>query len=233
VVGVAGRIQRGQLPPAGAEGLTVVQHPHAVGRDREHLAPEAVHIVAVEAGGTGEQPRGVDHVLRPVRVHQELRVRDLAQQGAGRAGVVQVDVRDGDLGDLVRGEAGGADAGEQRVERARRSRLDERQAVVTGQQVGRNDPRNAEEVVVDDPEPGAKLLYRRVGHRSLPVTERHTRSLRPMVADGCSALSFPRSERSARRTPARRAAGGARWWRRATRRASCGPDRRGAAPPPR
>ena len=59
---------------------------------RHDLAPEALHLVAVEALGAGQQLRGVDQVRGAALVDVDLEVGPAPHQGPGRGGVVEVDV---------------------------------------------------------------------------------------------------------------------------------------------
>ena len=60
--------------------------------DRQDLAPQVLHLVAVEALGAGQELRGVDQVRGAALVDVDLEVGPAAHQRAGRRGVVEVDV---------------------------------------------------------------------------------------------------------------------------------------------
>ena len=88
--------------------------------DRHDLAPEALHVVAVDAGGARHEPRRVQEVGRAAAVDPHLDVGPAAHERAGRARVVEVDVREQDpLGDLV------AEGLQQRAVRGLRAGVDD------------------------------------------------------------------------------------------------------------
>ena len=60
----------------------------------EHLAPQAVHVLAVELARAGQQSRGVDHVCRPALVDVHLELWPALHQRAADPRVVEVDVRE-------------------------------------------------------------------------------------------------------------------------------------------
>ena len=60
------------------------------------VAPEPLHVVAVEPRRAGDELRGVDDVPRAALVDGDHEVRPAAHERAGRAGVVEVDVRQQD-----------------------------------------------------------------------------------------------------------------------------------------
>jgi hypothetical protein len=84
---------------AGCVGHAEAQHLLAAAEDvnallgnRQDLAPEAAHVLAVEAPGARQQLGGVDEVRGAALVHVDLDIGPAPQQGAGAAGVVEVDV---------------------------------------------------------------------------------------------------------------------------------------------
>ena len=79
---------------------TVADHLDILGRNRRELAPEDVEGIAVEPSGARLEPRRVDDVRRADLgdVHSQPRV--LADQRAGGAGVVEVDVREQQVADV-------------------------------------------------------------------------------------------------------------------------------------
>ncbi len=70
---------------------------------RQEVAPECVHGRAVDAAGAVEQPDGIIEVRRAEVMH--MHTRPLLRPPAGRAGVVQVDVRYQNVPDVGRGQA--------------------------------------------------------------------------------------------------------------------------------
>ena len=84
---------------AGGVGDAHAEHRLAAAEDlhvglghRHDLAPEALHLVAVEALGAGQQLRGVDQVRGAALVDVDLEVGPAPHQRPGRGGVVEVDV---------------------------------------------------------------------------------------------------------------------------------------------
>src|SRR5580692_4398055 len=76
-----------------AKGLAAEQHAHVLSRHWQHLAPQALHVRAVQTRGTPQQPGRIDHVRSAPLVHPYLDVGKAPQQRAGGPGVVQVYVR--------------------------------------------------------------------------------------------------------------------------------------------
>ena len=70
------------------------QHPQVPRRDGHDLAPQPLHVVAVQALRAGQQLRGVLEVRRAALVHVHDDLRPPSHDRAGRAGVVEVDVRE-------------------------------------------------------------------------------------------------------------------------------------------
>ena len=91
--GVAARV--GHLDPGAAERqrLAVDEHAHALGRHHGELAPQPVHVRAVEALRARQQLRRIDQVRRAALVHVHRQVRMAAHERPGGAGMVEVNVR--------------------------------------------------------------------------------------------------------------------------------------------
>ena len=70
---VVGRVARRVLDLEPLDRLTAGERGHVPLGHRRDLAPEAVHVVPVELGRRLQEPRRVDHVLRPALVHVDLR----------------------------------------------------------------------------------------------------------------------------------------------------------------
>ena len=69
----------------------------------EKFTPQGSHLVPVDAAGTGEQFLGVDHVGGTDGMHVDGGA--LARPPPCRTGMVQVDMRQKNVGDLVGGES--------------------------------------------------------------------------------------------------------------------------------
>ena len=91
VRGVPGHV--GDAQPLG-QPLAALQRADALGRHRQHLAPQPLHLRAVEPPGAREQPARVGDVRRAALVHPHLEVGEAGGQRACRARVVEVDVRE-------------------------------------------------------------------------------------------------------------------------------------------
>ena len=124
----------------------LVQHRVAVADDvqarlrhRDHRAP-ALLEVRVQARGAREQPRRVDQVRRAALVHVDRHVRPAAQERAGGARMVEVDVCQQDRARLEV-----AEGGKQRLLRRLRARVDDHAVEL----VDADDPLAAEMADVD------------------------------------------------------------------------------------
>src|SRR5919198_3335418 len=135
VGGVAGRV----LDPPGADRLAAAQYAQVGLGHGDDLAPQALHVVAVQARGARDQARGVDEVRGAALVDPHLDVGPLAHERAGRAGVVEMDVGEQNaFGRLV-------ERLQQRAVSGLRARVDDRSVDL----VAADDERVAEVVDVD------------------------------------------------------------------------------------
>src|SRR5438132_12134111 len=64
-----------------------------------------LQVLAEDHSRAGDQPARIDQVARPALMHHDLRVLQMPQEDPRAAGVVQVDVRDDDVGDVGRRDA--------------------------------------------------------------------------------------------------------------------------------
>ena len=94
-----------------------VAHPagdHARGVDRQEGAVVEAHpLLAVDGRGSGPQPRRLDEVTRPFRVHDEPGSRQLAHDLPRPPGVIEVDVGDDHVVHAIAREAERLEGGEQ------------------------------------------------------------------------------------------------------------------------
>ena len=88
VIGMAGRVQGSEGQSAGADHVTVIERCHPLGRRGQEVAPQRVHLVAIDARGAGQQLAGVDQVRCADVVDVEL--CPLLRPPAGRPGMVEV-----------------------------------------------------------------------------------------------------------------------------------------------
>ena len=63
----------------GPKSLAAAEHPEPLGRHGEHLAPEALHVLAVQALGAPKQLGGIGHMRRTALVHPNLGIREVLQ----------------------------------------------------------------------------------------------------------------------------------------------------------
>ena len=94
VAGVPRRVHGHEGQAAGGDRVAIVQGVDAIGGRGEHLPPKGVHLVAVDAGGAGQQAGGIDQVGCADVV--DVDGYALLGEPARGAGVVEVDVGDDD-----------------------------------------------------------------------------------------------------------------------------------------
>ena len=102
---VARGVDRRQRPsPAEVDGVAVVKDMHPVRGGRLQASVEAVEQAAVNLTGRRDQPLRVDEVPRTALVDVDHRRAKRGRDVSDAAGVVKVDVRDQDGGEVVRAE---------------------------------------------------------------------------------------------------------------------------------
>jgi hypothetical protein len=123
--GVARSGQHLEAASAEIEPLPSVEDHDALPRHRRHFAPEALHLASVQPRGAGEELRRIDEVrgARPMNVHREPGVE--TSQRAGGAGVVEVNMREQESGELFDRSAVRGQPRPKRLEARRRTRIDE------------------------------------------------------------------------------------------------------------
>jgi hypothetical protein len=94
--GVTGSTE--DLEPAGAQGksLPAIERAEIGRRNGKEITEEALHVVAVEAGGAVQEPGGVSHVRGAAGMHVDLEARVFADKFAGGSGMIEVNVREQD-----------------------------------------------------------------------------------------------------------------------------------------
>ncbi len=122
---VAG-VTRGVGDPKALDPLSAAESDDVLGRHRHNLAPEALHVVAVEAGGAREQLRRLHQMRRPDLVHEDAQLRELIDQRARCAGVVEVNVRQEQRLRLV------LEARQQGLQAGRGARIDDQAVQLVG-----------------------------------------------------------------------------------------------------
>jgi hypothetical protein len=88
--GVARRV--GDLEASAVHALATLQDLQVLLGHGQHLAPQALHVIAVQTLRARVQPRGIDQVPRAALVHVNTQIGPALHERAGRAGVVEVDV---------------------------------------------------------------------------------------------------------------------------------------------
>ncbi len=94
VHGMPGGVGHVQHPVGEGERLPTTHHVQVILRHAFDSAPEAVHVVPIDAAGAPQQARWVVHVRRADPLNNHLKLRMLSHQRPSRAGVVQVNVRE-------------------------------------------------------------------------------------------------------------------------------------------
>ena len=136
--------------------LAVLEHVDALGRRRVEPAVERVEQVAVDHRRAVDEPRRIDEVAGALLVHVHGRVRERPRHVADAAGVVEVDVRDRDAGEVVGRDVELGQRGEQRGDRRLAAGLDQHRLAALDQVAGR-DVLPAAEQRVDLDDAGADL----------------------------------------------------------------------------
>ena len=152
VLGVPGGVQQLQAAPAEVDDLAVLGRLDPGRLDRGEPAVDGLHQRAVDPGRAGQQPRRVDQVPGPGRVHDHGGVGEGPDQVADPAGVVEVDVGDHDPGQVGRVEPGPGHPVGDRPGHLGRPRLDQRRPLAGEQEPG-GDLRRAPHVGVDPGDP--------------------------------------------------------------------------------
>ena len=142
------RVQDLQLAAAHREALAAGEDVHVPLGHGQELAPQPVHVVAIEPARAVQQLGRVDHVRRPRLVHADPDVGVLAHEGAGGAGVVEVDVGEENRPHVGRRDALLAERRTQGVEAGRRPGVHEGGPAGVLEDGGGDDPGLAEEVQV-------------------------------------------------------------------------------------
>ena len=179
---------------------------HVLRRHRRELAPEVVERVAVEAPRASLEPLRLDQVRRADLRHVHLERRVLADEHAGRARMVEVDVAQQQMPDVGELQAARGEARLQRIDGRRRAAVEEGRAVRAVEHVA---PDRALDTIVKE------IDRLEIGHgldptklaRGLPRRSPSPRSGCPSRAspsacsarDPCTAGRSARSRRAARR----------------------------------
>ena len=121
-------------------------------RHRHERPPEPVEVVPVQPPGAPLEAARVDQVRRPDLAHVDEQARVLADEGAGRAGMVEMDVREQEVAELPDLEPVLGEPCPERVQAARRPAVDQR-GLVAREQVGADHALAAEVLEVEELHP--------------------------------------------------------------------------------
>jgi hypothetical protein len=129
VRGVARREVDQELAAPEIDPVAVGERAQPVARHRIDGAEEGSHLrLAVQAGRARDELRRLGEVRRAALVHVHVREGEAFAQAADPAGMVEVDVRDDDVGQIVRPDAESFEPGDDRFDRRSWSGLDERRS---------------------------------------------------------------------------------------------------------
>jgi hypothetical protein len=118
--------------------VPVLGHHHALGGHRQDLPVAARDLgLAIHRGGTGDQPRRIDHVLRAAWVHHQPRIGQLLHERTRAAGMVQVHMGQDQPIDVGRLQPGLRHAGQQVRQRMAGAAVDEGASAVLHDEVRR------------------------------------------------------------------------------------------------
>jgi hypothetical protein len=87
---MTGGVQSAQAQAKDLDFFVILENGQAFLRDGKELAPQGFHIIAIQAGGAGEQLLRVEQVRSADRV--DVNACPLMGQPAGSSGMIQVDV---------------------------------------------------------------------------------------------------------------------------------------------
>ena len=166
--GVTRRMKRDQRAIATCQLRAIVEHRDALGGAGLEGAPERVHPVAIDARGARDQLGRIDHVTRAGWVHEQSRIRQHSEERARRAGMVEMDVRHDELGDVAQRDAGALHTALERGERGPRPGLEQCVPVRSGNEIRGDHAAATLKVEVEQPEAGVDLVRRNL-HRGSRV----------------------------------------------------------------
>ncbi len=147
--GVPWRVGDLQRPSTGRDGLAALQLAKPLAGNRQELAPQPIHVLAVETGGAREQPGRIREVRGATLVDEHLNRPVLLDETAGAPGMVQVDVGQQNLPDVRDPDTAALKGGAKRRQARRRSGINQRHTARPVEHGGRDDVRVAEKVEVD------------------------------------------------------------------------------------
>jgi hypothetical protein len=144
---VVGRMTRGvehsQFPRAKGEGFAALQHMEIVFGNRKENAKQTLHVVPVESLGACQEDGWVGQVTCAARVNINLQMGILPEKRAGRAGMIEVDVREENRLKTRNGAMVDGELCTKRVKSRSRSRIDERAELAGTQKRGSDGARKA------------------------------------------------------------------------------------------
>src|SRR3974390_3090831 len=122
---VAGRVEYRYAARAKRNGFAPGKHAEIFLRHGNEIAVEPVHLVSVQTGSAAQQLRRINHMRSAALVDVDLQTGVLADQGARRTGMIQVNVGQQDKTQVGNAKPSVVQLRAQRVDRRAGSRIDE------------------------------------------------------------------------------------------------------------
>ena len=132
---------------------------HAIAGNRHEVSPETIHVGAVEATGTRQEFRRIDHVRCAAFVNKHLDCGILAYERTGDPGMIKMNVGQQNLANVANADALPLQCRGQGVVSRRRSGIDERHPGGTMKDRGRDDLGRAKKIEVNIIESGCQRLH--------------------------------------------------------------------------
>jgi len=158
--GVSRGVRNPNVATPQRQPLPARERVNPVAGNREDLAPEAIHVVAIQTRRTVEQPFGIREVRCPPLVDHDEQPRKVSSQRAGRPGVVQVNVGEQKGPDVIQTGSERRDGLAEPFERGGRPGIHHHQALSRLEQAGGDLPGSAQVLEVDQRATGRNRLHR-------------------------------------------------------------------------
>jgi hypothetical protein len=140
---VSRRIEHLQFARAERKSLAALEHVEIFLGYRQKVAEQTPHIVAIKALGTGEQIRGVSHMICAAHMNINLQMRIFLDKGTGGASVVKMNVGQKNGLQVIEGAMVNSKLLPKILDGRRGTRIDERTKILGRQQRGGNGMRPA------------------------------------------------------------------------------------------
>lgn len=132
--GVAGSVGDFDIAACEAELFAAAEDLQILRRNGEEFAKHGLHGVAIEASGAAQELFGIGHVRRADFVDVDFERRIFADEGAGSASVIEVNVGEEDEIKVAHGEAARSEFRFQIGEATRRAAIDEGELAIAVEQ---------------------------------------------------------------------------------------------------